>query len=82
MMILGMFEDLLKEAYPALRKTKLQALQTELLTSFAPGLPIPVAKTEYLGYRDAVKNVPLEDYQYLAMSSSPIRVHNLWLDRA
>jgi peptide/nickel transport system substrate-binding protein len=77
-----MFDDQLKEADPARRKTKLQALQTELLTSYAPGLPIPVAKTEYLGYRDVMKNLPLNDYQYLAMSASPIRVHDLWLDRA
>ena len=49
---------------------------------FGPGLPMPVQKVQWIGYRDTVKNFPVNDFHLLAMSAAPIRVHNLWLDRA
>jgi peptide/nickel transport system substrate-binding protein len=78
----ALYDDQFTEADTAKRKAKLTTLQTELLTSFAPCIPIPVDKTAYHGYREAVKNFPVNDFPFLQASTGPLRVHDLWLDRA
>ena len=63
-------KDVFRQASFSQKRTKLLGLQTEIMKSFAPGLPLPVAKTIWMGYRDTVKNFPLNDFHLLGASAS------------
>lgn len=76
-----LFDAQYGETDPEARKEKLRELQRQLLTTFAPTIPVPILATSYSGYRSTVKNFPTADFAYLQASTGPMRVHDLWLDQ-